>query len=171
MKRVYLSLGGNQGDRIGTLRRAVEQLKELPGTVVEALSPVYETEPQGYRDQPEFLNMAVRIRTSLSPMALLRETAHIEDILARKRTIKDGPRTIDIDLLLYEGVEMSCATLTLPHPRMRERAFVLIPLGDIWAEEKPLPRSSKNIAGQGISRYCDSWDRAEDARVSEKEAR
>ena len=103
-KRVYLGLGGNQGDRLGNLRRAVKLLRELPGVEVEALSAVYETEPQGYREQPEFLNMAVRIRTTLAPLALLRETAQIEEKLARRRTVKDGPRTIDLDLLLYEVV-------------------------------------------------------------------
>lgn len=152
-KRVYLGLGGNQGDRLGNLRRAVKLLRELPGVEVEALSAVYETEPQGYREQPEFLNMAVRIRTTLAPLALLRETAQIEEKLARRRTVKDGPRTIDLDLLLYEGVEMGSPTLTLPHPRMRERAFVLMPLRDVWAEEGPAPSASKSLAGQGIARF------------------
>lgn len=152
-KRVYLGLGGNQGDRLGNLRRAVKLLRELPGVEVEALSAVYETEPQGYREQPEFLNMAVRIRTTLAPLALLRETAQIEEKLARRRTVKDGPRTIDLDLLLYEGVEMGSPTLTLPHPRMRERAFVLTPLRDVWAEEGPAPSASKSLAGQGIARF------------------
>ena len=145
-KRVYLGLGGNQGDRLGNLRRAVKLLRELPGVEVEALSAVYETEPQGYREQPEFLNMAVRIRTTLAPLALLRETAQIEEKLARRRTVKDGPRTIDLDLLLYEGVEMGSPTLTLPHPRMRERAFVLTPLRDVWAEEGPAPSASKSLS-------------------------
>ena len=152
-KRVYLGLGGNQGDRLGNLRRAVKLLRELPGEEVEALSAVYETEPKGYREQPEFLNMAVRIRTTLAPLALLRETAQIEEKLARRRTVKDGPRTIDLDLLLYEGVEMGSPTLTLPHPRMRERAFVLTPLRDVWAEEGPAPSASKSLAGQGIARF------------------
>ena len=152
-KRVYLGLGGNQGDRLGNLRRAVKLLRELPGVEVEALSAVYETEPQGYREQPEFLNMAVRIRTTLAPLALLRETAQIEEKLARRRTVKDGPRTIDLDLLLYEGVEMGSPTLTLPHPRMRERAFVLTPLRDVWAEEGPAPSASKSLVGQGIARF------------------
>ena len=151
-KRVYLGLGGNQGDRLGNLRRAVKLLRELPGVEVEALSAVYETEPQGYREQPEFLNMAVRIRTTLAPLALLRETAQIEEKLARRRTVKDGPRTIDLDLLLYEGVEMGSPTLPLPHPRMRERAFVLTPLRDVWAEEGPAPSASKSLAGEGIAR-------------------
>lgn len=152
-KRVYLGLGGNQGDRLGNLRRAVKLLRELPGVEVEALSAVYETEPQGYREQPEFLNMAVRVCTTLAPLALLRETAQIEEKLARRRTVKDGPRTIDLDLLLYEGVEMGSPTLTLPHPRMRERAFVLTPLRDVWAEEGPAPSASKSLAGQGIARF------------------
>lgn len=152
-KRVYLGLGGNQGDRLGNLRRAVKLLRELPGVEVEALSAVYETEPQGYREQPEFLNMAVRVCTTLAPLALLRETAQIEEKLARRRTVKDGPRTIDLDLLLYEGVEMGSPMLTLPHPRMRERAFVLTPLRDVWAEKGPAPSASKSLAGQGIARF------------------
>ena len=95
----------------------------------------------------------MRIRTTLAPLALLRETAQIEEKLARRRTVKDGPRTIDLDLLLYEGVEMGSPTLTLPHPRMRERAFVLTPLRDVWAEEGPAPSASKSLAGQGIARF------------------
>ena len=154
-KRVYLGLGGNQGDRLQNLRRAVELLRDLPGVTVEAVSKVYETEPQGYREQPEFLNMAVRLSTTLSPLALLRETAQIEEQLARRRGVKDGPRTIDLDLLLYEGVEMQSPTLTLPHPRMRERAFVLTPLREVWAEGTPPPTGSKSLVGQGIVLFCE----------------
>ncbi|WP_438448985.1 2-amino-4-hydroxy-6-hydroxymethyldihydropteridine diphosphokinase [Gorillibacterium sp. sgz5001074] len=128
----YLGLGSNLGDRGQWLADAVRLLGQEPGIRVEACSAVYETDPVGYVEQPAFLNMAVRIATLLPPLDLLAVMLRIELELGRKREIRWGPRTIDIDMLLYGNLEMDTPELTVPHPRMLERAFVLIPLRDIY---------------------------------------
>lgn len=127
----YLGLGANIGDRQASLDCAVAALGLLPGTRVDAVSSVYETEPVGYADQPDFLNMCVRVVTTLSPRALLGAALGIEAAMGRIREFKNGPRVIDIDLLLYDNAVMNSAELTLPHPRMYERAFVMGPLSEI----------------------------------------
>ncbi len=132
MKEAALSIGANLGDRMESLRKAVAALGNLPGTRILALSKVYETDPVGYADQPCFLNAALRLETGLSPAALLGACLGIEAALGRKRNFTNGPRAIDIDLLLYEGTASAGAELTLPHPRMLERAFVLVPLADLY---------------------------------------
>jgi len=138
-KRVYLGLGSNLGDRLTYLRQAVAALEAEPGIEVRRRSSVYETAPVGYAEQPDFLNAVVEIATSLSPRALLQVTQRIEQNLGRKRGgSRWGPRCIDLDLLLYEGVTVQEADLTLPHPRLTERAFVLVPLAEI-APDLPLP--------------------------------
>ena len=129
--RAVIGLGTNTGKRERNLQNAVDALSLLPGTRVADVSPVYETEPVGYADQPDFLNAVCLVETQLSPRALLGACLGIEAALGRVRTIKNGPRVIDLDLLLYEGVTMQSDELTLPHPRMGERAFVLCPLSDI----------------------------------------
>jgi 2-amino-4-hydroxy-6-hydroxymethyldihydropteridine diphosphokinase len=127
MSIAYLSLGSNLGDRLATLTAAVRSL-EQPGTRVLQVSSVYETAPQGKTDQPDFLNIAVRVETALAPPDLLTHIQQVELALGRVRTVRWGPRTVDIDILLY-GTEVCAAPgLELPHPRMLERAFVLIPL-------------------------------------------
>lgn len=127
----YLGLGANIGDRQANLDGAVAALGLLPGTRVDAVSSVYETEPVGYADQPDFLNMCVRVVTTLSPRALLGAALGIEAAMGRVRGIKNGPRVIDIDLLLYDNAVINSPELTLPHPRMYEREFVMKPLGEI----------------------------------------
>ncbi|MFF2484482.1 2-amino-4-hydroxy-6-hydroxymethyldihydropteridine diphosphokinase [Paenibacillus sp. NPDC058071] len=131
----YIALGSNMGDREELLRQAVERLNERPGIEVLRLSGLYETDPVGYTDQPAFLNMVIAVQTSLSPLELLRLQLEVEQILGRVRDIRWGPRTIDLDLLLYEDISMDDEELTLPHPRMMERAFVLVPLNDVLAQD------------------------------------
>ena len=130
--KAAIGLGTNQGERLNNLRLALDALSHLPSTSVTDVSPVYETEPVGYADQPDFLNAVCCVETELSPRALLGACLGIEAALGRIRTIKNGPRVIDLDLLLYEGVTIKTDELTLPHPRMGERAFVLCPLADIF---------------------------------------
>jgi 2-amino-4-hydroxy-6-hydroxymethyldihydropteridine diphosphokinase len=125
MKRVYLSLGSNLGDRHAKLRAALRRLQ--PARV----SPIYETEPVDYEDQPRFLNLVAELDTDLFPRQLLRRTQHIERELGRVRTTPKGPRTIDIDILLFGSVVMRTRELEIPHPRMAERRFVLQPLADL----------------------------------------
>jgi 2-amino-4-hydroxy-6-hydroxymethyldihydropteridine diphosphokinase len=130
MKLVYLSLGSNIGDREANLRAAIDRLPPA-GLRVGRVSPVYETEPEGYTDQRWFLNMAVEAETALFPMQLLSRTSRIERELGRVRTIPNGPRTIDIDILLYGNAVVRAPRLEIPHPRMAERRFVLAPLADL----------------------------------------
>lgn len=146
----YIALGSNIGDRIQTLKSAIQKLNEHAAIEVEAESDVYETDPVGYTEQPAFLNMVVRVRTSLMPEELLKEQLRIEEQLGRKRQVRWGPRTIDLDLLLYDNVSMETDVLILPHPRMMERAFVLVPLHDVLSSEHPLALQVSNIAKESL---------------------
>lgn len=133
MKTVYLSLGSNLGDREANLRDAVARL-EAEGVRVRRVSSMWETEPLEVRDQPWFLNLVVEAETELLPKMLLARVAKIEGELGRKRLRPKGPRTIDIDILLYGGAIVDTAELTVPHPRMSERRFVLGPLAELAPE-------------------------------------
>ena len=123
----YLGLGSNLGDRLGTLRRAVELLDHEPRIVVEASSRVWETEPVG-PPQPRYLNAVLRVGTELDPLDLLAACRRVEAALGRVRLERWGPRTIDVDILLYDDRTLDEPELQIPHPRMHERAFVLAPL-------------------------------------------
>lgn len=131
----FLSLGSNLGDRLVCLREALHHLERHAAIDVEKISSVYETDPVGFTDQPLFLNIAVRIRTTLSPIELLHVCQSIEDYFQRERSVRWGPRTLDIDLLTYDEMILNTAELTLPHPRMHEREFVLIPLHELETGE------------------------------------
>ncbi len=130
MKTAYLGLGSNLGDRESLLRSALERLA-ADDLVITAVSSVYETAPVGWIDQPDFLNLAAAIATALSPRALLERCLAVEAALGRVRAERWGPRTIDIDVLWYEGVVLQEPALTLPHPRLTERAFALLPLAEV----------------------------------------
>lgn len=139
MWEAYAALGANLGDREASLREAVERLNDTQGIEVRRVSRIYETDPVGYTEQPAFLNMVVALATKLEPVGLLRAMLDIEREMGRVRDIRWGPRVIDLDMLLYEGVQMETEELMLPHPRMGERAFVLVPLRDVWAQSVPFP--------------------------------
>lgn len=132
--RVFLGLGSNVGDRVETLHSAVYALDDAEGIRVIDVSGVYETEPWGPVEQERFLNCVVRARTSLDPHALLDECQLTERAFGRDRDSERrwGPRTLDIDLLLYGDEEIDTARLTVPHPRIAERAFVLVPLVEVF---------------------------------------
>jgi len=130
MKTTYLGLGSNVGDREANLRAAIERLG-APDLRVLRVSPVYETEPVDYTEQRWFLNLVVEGETSLFPMQLLARVARIERALGRLRTVPKGPRSIDIDILLYGKAVIRSEALEVPHPRMDERRFVLAPLADL----------------------------------------
>ncbi|MBM3948095.1 MAG: 2-amino-4-hydroxy-6-hydroxymethyldihydropteridine diphosphokinase [SAR202 cluster bacterium] len=125
----YLGLGSNMGDRLGYLRAAVRELAAISEKATA--SSAYETEPVGITDQPLFLNAVCHIVTRLDPWELLDTVRGIEAKYGRQRTVVGGPRTLDIDILLYDGLVMETPELTIPHPRMHQRAFVLVPLVEI----------------------------------------
>ncbi len=129
MGTAFVALGANLGDRLVTLREAVRRLGEL-GTV-DAVSSVHETDPVGYADQPAFLNAVVRLHTGLRPEPLLAALLRIEADLGRVRAFPNAPRRLDLDLLMYDDLTLATPDLTLPHPRLHERAFVLVPLAEI----------------------------------------
>lgn len=131
MPTAYIAIGSNLGDRERALDDAVRLLVDETGARSRR-SPLYETEPVGYRAQPRFLNGVVELTGALpSPHALLDLCLSIERRLGRERTVPNGPRTVDLDLLLYDDLRVDDEGLTLPHPRMHERAFVLVPLADL----------------------------------------
>lgn len=135
-KRAYIALGSNIGDREDTLLQAISRLHELDGILVLRCSNLYETEPVGYLEQDLFLNMVIAISCEIRAEQLLAAMLSLELELGRERLIVNGPRTIDLDLLWVEGTVMDTPQLILPHPRMFERAFVLVPLSDVVEQEE-----------------------------------
>ncbi len=131
---VFVAVGSNIGNRELFLRTAIEKMDSDAGIRVMKVSSIYETEPVGYKEQEKFLNMVAYINTSYDPKGLLKKLQCIENELDRKRDIHWGPRTIDIDILLYGTARVNEPELEIPHPRMLERAFVLIPLRDLGHE-------------------------------------
>ena len=127
----YIGLGSNLGDREKYVEYAIEMLNATNGITMNVVSEVYETKPVGYLQQPNFLNCVAEISTSLSPYQLLDVCMLIESELQRKRTIKWGPRTVDLDILFYGDLVMAEDRLTIPHPLLHERGFVLLPMRDI----------------------------------------
>lgn len=131
MKQTWIALGSNIAPRETYLQQAIQMLSEYEEIKLNQVSTVYETEPVGYENQDQFLNLVAEVETSLDPMELLRICQKIEQDLGRKRIIRWGPRTVDLDILLYSTENMNVEELILPHPRMHERAFVLVPLAEI----------------------------------------
>lgn len=130
---VYIALGSNMGDRLSFLGKAILYLSQHPKIEVRSLSSIYETEPVGYVDQDSFYNMVIEVATSLAPSHVMQLCLEIEHMLGRVRTIANGPRTVDLDLLYYDDIVISEESLMLPHPRLQDRSFVLVPLVEIAA--------------------------------------
>lgn len=130
-KTAYVALGSNIGDSRENISTAIKALSNVPGIRVAAISGIYKTKPWGYEDQSDFLNACVRLDVNISPEALLGVCLGIEAGMGRIRTMANGPRIIDIDVLIYEGEERNTEELILPHPRIKERDFVMVPLTDI----------------------------------------
>ncbi|AZU59874.1 2-amino-4-hydroxy-6-hydroxymethyldihydropteridine diphosphokinase [Neobacillus mesonae] len=133
-----IALGSNIGDRYQTMMQAIEKLTAAADVKLVNTSSVYETDPVGYEDQDVFLNMVIEVKMDLDAFALLDRCLNIELELGRKREIKWGPRTIDLDILTYNQENINHAKLVVPHPRMLERAFVLVPLIEMKPEIKVL---------------------------------
>ena len=127
----YIALGSNLDDPVRQVEGGIEELAMLPDSRLGAVSSLYRTAPVGLEDQPDFVNAVAMIETELTPRALLDELLAIEKRYARVRSVKNGPRTLDLDILLYGDTPHAEDALTIPHPRMHERAFVLVPLAEI----------------------------------------
>ncbi len=157
MPIVFLALGTNLGDRPANLRVALAALP--PAVTVLARSPVYETPPWGVTDQPAFLNMAVKGETTLTPPELLARLKQLEADLGRLPSVRYGPRLIDIDILFYDDLTLATLALTIPHPLLHERAFVLVPLADLEPAlihpglGKPVRDLLAALDTKGIMRY------------------
>jgi 2-amino-4-hydroxy-6-hydroxymethyldihydropteridine diphosphokinase len=149
--RAYVGLGSNLGDRAAHLLLGLSALSRLPETRLLRLSPVYETDPVG-PPQPPYLNMVAELETELSPKGLLAEMLRIEKALGRERRERWGPRTLDLDLLLYGDLVLEEEGLSVPHPRLHERAFVLVPLLDL------LPEGRHPLLGQSFAELLASLD-------------
>jgi 2-amino-4-hydroxy-6-hydroxymethyldihydropteridine diphosphokinase len=141
----YIGLGSNMADPLAQVRQARDELERLPSSCLLAFSSLYRTAPVGKLDQPDFINAVALIKTGLAPHHLLEALLEIEHHHGRKREYRDGPRTLDLDILMYDDLHCSDSHLTLPHPRMHQRAFVLQPLCEI-APECRIPGYGK-IAG------------------------
>lgn len=144
MNRAYISLGSNIGNRLLFLQQAVQSLQDAKDVKVCRVSSVYETDPVGYVDQDAFLNIVVELETSFPPHELLKKCNEIEAELGRTREIHWGPRTVDLDILLYNEEDMKTENLIIPHPRMTERGFVLIPLVEINPDLRD-PRTNRSF--------------------------
>ena len=138
----YLGLGSNLGDRLATLQRAVDLLAADPGITVRRTSRVWETDPVGGPEQPDFLNIVAEVDTDLEPLDLLAAVNRVESALGRVRDVRWGPRTVDIDILLIGDTTIADDRLTVPHPRMHERAFVLMPLLEL-IDDPVLPNGTR----------------------------
>ncbi len=156
---IYIALGTNLGNRLANLRAAIQSMP--PEVKVLAESHVYETPPWGYEDQPAFLNMVVKAKTELLPEALLKYLKQLEVELGREQNFRWGPRLIDLDILFYDDLVLASPPLVIPHPRLHERAFVLVPLADVAPDliHPVLKQSVRDllvaIEAQGIVRFGD----------------
>lgn len=160
MTRAFVALGSNLQDPAQQIRAAFAALDALPDTRLVQASSLYRTSPVGYLDQPDFINAVAHIDTALAPEPLLHALLQLENRFGRVRTFRNAPRVLDLDLLWYQGVACDSPDLTLPHPRMHERAFVLVPLAEI-APHLALGTAgtaadlARQLAHQGIERLTE----------------
>jgi 2-amino-4-hydroxy-6-hydroxymethyldihydropteridine diphosphokinase len=135
-RQALIGMGANLGDRLVTLTTALERLKSRSGVGALEVSPIYETDPVGEIEQPRFLNLVVGLETVLSPEELLERLLETERQFGRVRDVRWGPRTLDLDLLAFENETRATPSLTLPHPRMLERGFVIVPLRELLKQPR-----------------------------------
>jgi 2-amino-4-hydroxy-6-hydroxymethyldihydropteridine diphosphokinase len=147
MENVFIGIGSNQGDKHQNISSAVDLLRQRPQILIQRVSSLYRTEPVGFKEQDWFLNGVLCVATELPAEALLRATMEIEQSLGRLRSAQWGPRTIDLDLLFYGSLQLESSCLTVPHPRLHDRRFVLVPLVEIAPEwvHPVLDRSMRDL--------------------------
>jgi len=160
MPRAFIGLGANLGDPRRQIRAALAALEKIPATRLTGQSSFYLSAPLGYTAQPDFVNAVAQIRTELAPRALLNALLEIERSLGRSRSHANAPRTLDLDLLLYDGTVIDEPGLRVPHPRMHTRAFVLAPLAEIAPGidipgQGPIAPLLAACAGQAIEKLVD----------------
>jgi len=162
-KTAYLGLGSNLGDKEANLKLAVKLLGDNPRCSIVRASSLYATRPVGVEDQPEFLNAVIELRTSLAPRELLEACVEVERKIGRTRTIRWGPRVIDVDILLYEDASVNAEDLVIPHPRLIERAFALVPLAEIAPNVEvgrglTAAQAAERLGIEGVKQVSDgSW--------------
>lgn len=144
MSIAYIALGSNLGNKEENCLKAIEFIQSLPNTKVLKTSSFIETKPQGKIDQPRFLNGAIKIETKLSPQKLMQSLLEIEKKMGRVRGEKWGPRIIDLDIIAYDDLKINEPGLTIPHPRFKERDFVLIPLRELQCDLNSLCLPEQN---------------------------
>lgn len=155
--QAVIGIGTNLGDRLLNINEAVRAITRIPHTKLAAVSHIYETEPVGLTGQPKFLNANILVETDVSPMTLLGACLGIEAAFGRKRIVKDGPRIVDLDLLIFEAVRSESFELTLPHPKILQRAFVMVPLLDLFPSGRApglyFGPHLKEIGSSGVERF------------------
>lgn len=161
MTRVCVGLGANLGEPLAQLNAAIMHLEQLPNSHITAVSSVYQSAPMGPQDQPNYLNAAVCLETELTPQALLNALKNIEMRLGRQPTRRWGERVIDLDILLFGTLIHTSASLTIPHPGLSERAFVLLPLMELLGPQFVVP------GGDEIGTLCQRCDQSSIHRVTE----
>lgn len=159
MATAYVGIGANLDDPAERVRGAFSSLADLPGTRIVKRSSLYRTEPRGYRGQPDFVNAVAELDTRLAPTELLAGLQQIEASAGRRRSFPNAPRTLDLDLLLYGARRIDEPGLVVPHPRMHERAFVLVPLLEISPDAEipgagPAREWLRRVAGQAVQRLA-----------------
>ncbi len=157
----YVSIGSNIGDKEKNLISALKSLGSMPGTKLVAASALYCSAPVGFLAQDDFLNAVVQVETSLGPVELLHGLQQIEEKMGRVRTLRWGPRVIDLDIILYDEANIDLPELQIPHPRMTERAFVLVPLAELQPEmlisSIPIAALVKETLAQKIFLFKQKW--------------
>ena len=164
LSEAYIGLGSNLGDSVRNLRAALDLMREFAVEVQP--SPVYRTAPQGFRNQPAFYNAVCRIRTRLTPFQLMEQLLRVESAIGRRRTFRNAPRLLDLDILLYDRLALNTPPLILPHPQMTARLFVLRPLADIAPPRLRHPVSGLTVAqmlralgnhDEGMTQVAAAW--------------
>lgn len=161
MSIAYISLGSNMGDKVDSLKHAVALLNKHEAIEVTAVSSIYDTDPVGYEDQDVFMNIVVAVETTLLPIELLDVCQSIEEELKRVRIVRWGPRTMDLDIVLFDDQVMDTERLVIPHPRMHERGFVLVPLAEIKKDlvhpvlNQTIEALLPTVQNQGVRTYLE----------------